>query len=229
MSTITNIRHQIAEGQLAEAAQATLAHAEACQIAPATNGLTALCAQLEETRRQWNTGQLSFDDYSRAHAQTAHKVADWLSQLPEEASPSAVKKMLREDVFKKRLFWLLALGKVLVIGRLLYHWGTGGFNKEQLFSSIGLLVPAFAAYLFVMFDDTLRRGASPLPRYVSGPLVRIAYWLLPAYALALMFLLELKVMNTLTFTEMTTGLALVESVLGGYVGKIVQAFFRKEE
>mgnify|MGYP001261775701 CR=1 FL=1 len=229
MNPLQLIRRQIAEGQLSEAALAALTHAEACQIAPAANGLTALSAQLEETRRQWNTGQLSFDDYSRAHAQTAHKLADWLDQLPEQATPGAAKRMLREEVFKKRLFWLLALGKLLVIGRLLYHWSTGGFNKEQLFSSIGLLAPAFAAYLFVMLDDSLHHRNTHVPRYVSGPLVRIAYWLLPAYALALMFLLELKVMNTLTFTEMTAGLALVESVLGGYVGKIVQAFFKKAE
>ena len=37
-----------------------------------------------------------------------------------------------------------------------------------------------------------------------------------------------KVQGDLTFGSMLIGLTIVESVLGGYIGQIVFAFFRKE-
>ena len=45
----------------------------------------------------------------------------------------------------------------------------------------------------------------------------------------LIFLIEKKVMPPhLSFAQLTAGFALVESVLGGYVSRVVSAFFKSE-
>ena len=138
--------------------------------------------------------------------------------------------MLEEGRFKNRILWLLLATKLLVIGRLWYHWSTGGFDKGEFLAALGLLTPAFAAYGSVILSDYLRahREGTVKRRFVSGPLVRIAFWVFPVYALALLYFIEQKAKSNFSFAEMNTGLALVESLLGGYVGQIVGAFFRKE-
>ncbi|MBK8923376.1 MAG: hypothetical protein IPM81_18010 [Saprospirales bacterium] len=190
--TLHDIRRQIADGELAPAAEAALDYAEKSGVAEAVNSLTAARAALEQTRQLWNSGQLSFEEYARQHARSTQALLDCLDRLPERPTPGAARRMLREEVFKGRLLWMLALGKVLVLGRLGYHWSTGGFNDEQGWACMGILAPTFAAYLYVVLDDYLRahREPSAPQRYVSGALVRFAYVIIPVYILALLFLME---------------------------------------
>lgn len=229
-STKKDIRARIAAGELPEAVGAALEYATQSGAAEAVNGLTTLSASLEEHRRQWASGQISFDEFSRAHARLAQGLSDWLDQLPDVSTPGAAKKMLDEGRFKNRILWLLLLTKLVVIGRLWYHWSTGGFDKGEFMAALGLLAPALAAYGSVILSDYIRaqREGIPKHRFVSGPLVRIAFWVFPVYALALLYCIEQKAKSNFSFVEMNTGLALVESLLGGYVGQIVGAFFKKE-
>jgi hypothetical protein len=228
--SLRNIRQQIADGELAPALRAALDHAEKSGIAETVNTLTGLSAGLEQTRQLWNTGQLNFEEYSRQHARYTQSLLHCLDRLPEHPNPAAARRMLPEDTFKKRLLWMLALGKLLVLGRLGYHWSTGGFNDDQGWACMGILAPTLAGYLYIVLDDYLRAHKEQAPvavRYVSGPLVQFVWIIIPAYMLALIFLMEKKVMPPhLSFTQMTAGFALVETVLGGYVSRVVSAFFR---
>ena len=224
--SLPDIRRQLAEGRLREAVGNATAYAESCDLAKAVNGLTELSAGMEETRQLWNTGQLDYDDYARSHARTTHSLLDWLDQLPATPTPTAARKMLREDLFKGRVLWMLVAGKLIVLGRFWYHWRTGGFNDEQGWAAIGILAPTLAAYLYVVLEGYLREHKEPPRlRYVSGPLVRLAYLIIPAYMLALLILVEKKAMSDINNAHMMAGFALVESVLGGYVGRVVSAFF----
>jgi hypothetical protein len=228
--SLRNIRQQIADGELAPALRAALDHAEKSGIAETVNTLTGLSAGLEQTRQLWNTGQLNFEEYARQHARYTQSLLHCLDRLPEHPNPAAARRMLPEDTFKKRLLWMLALGKLLVLGRLGYHWSTGGFNDDQGWACMGILAPTLAGYLYIVLDDYLRAHKEQGPvavRYVSGPLVQFVWIIIPAYMLALIFLMEKKVMPPhLSFTQMTAGFALVETVLGGYVSRVVSAFFR---
>lgn len=224
---LREIRHLAAGGEVGPAVQAALEYAEKSGVAEVFNSLTALSAQLEQTRQLWNTGQLDFETYARQHARYTHTLLAGLDRLPDHPTPAAARRMIPEDSFKKRLLWMLALGKFLVLSRLGYHWSTGGFNDEQGWAAIGILAPTLAAYLYVVLDDYLRahREHQTATRYVSGPLVRFAYAVIPVYILTLLFLIEKKAMSSISNAQMMAGFALVESVLGGYVSRVVSAFF----
>ncbi|MBL7774752.1 MAG: hypothetical protein JNK89_02050 [Saprospiraceae bacterium] len=230
MSPLHYIRQLVAQGELPAALQAATEHAEKAGMAESLNALAGLSAQLEQTRQLWNTGQLDFEQYSRQHARATQALLDQLGRLPEQPDPAAARRMLPEAVFKKRLLWMLVAGKFLVLGRFGYHWSTGGFNDEQGWAAIGILAPTLAGFLYVVLDDYLRahREAPAPQRYVSGSLVRFAYLMLPAYILALIFLIEKKAMSSINNAQMMAGFALVESVLGGYVSRVVSAFFRAQ-
>lgn len=228
--TKKNIRLRIADGALPEALTATFEYATQCGVVPVVNGLTVLTSSMEEHRRQWSSGQISYEEFSRGHARIAQSLVDWLDQLPEQPTPGAARKMVDETRFKKRVIWLLLLTKLLVIGRLWYHWSTGGFNNEQFMAVVGLLAPALAAYGAVVFSDYLQMHQDGIPkkRFVSGPLVNIILGVFVLYLMSLLFCIEQKAKEHFTFTQMTAGLVLIESMLGGYVSKVIGAFFKKE-
>jgi hypothetical protein len=225
-----DIRARIALGDLTVALASALEFATKSGIAEAVNGLTVLSGDLETQRQLMISGQVSFEEQSRAQARIAFSLTQWLELLPESPNPASAKKMLEEGNFKNRILWLLLLSKVLVIGYLWYHWSTGAFSKMEFFAALGLLAPALAAYGSVILSDYLRihREGRHQRRFVSGPLVRIAFWVFPIYAFSLVYFIKQKAQSNFSFEEMNTGLVLVESLLGGYVGQIVGAFFKKE-
>ena len=86
--------------------------------------------------------------------------------------------------------------------------------------------------LSVILADYLRAhrtAATPARRFVAGPLVTFGWWLFPIYIVVILWFINRKVTGDLSFAQMNVGLGLVESVLGGYVGQIVMAFFKKGE
>jgi hypothetical protein len=228
--TKSSIRQLITQGKLEAANAAALEYAEYSGLSDIANALTVLGSRAQDHHEKWSAGLISYEAYSRAHAQITHSLTDWVDRLPDEPTPGKKRRrLLTEATFKKRLFYLLCLIKVAVILRLSYHWSTGGFSNDQFQGTVALLAPALAAYISVMVADYLRqhhKGPQP-PRYISGPLVTFSYFLMPIYGLLLLLFIELKAKTVFSFAEMNTWLALVESVLGAYVGQIVFAFFRK--
>ncbi|MFT4761605.1 MAG: hypothetical protein ACI9LN_003588 [Saprospiraceae bacterium] len=229
-TTKKEIRDLLADGKTEAAATATFEYAEYCGLAEAVNGLAVVQSNLERDKKTWLSGQISYEESARHHARNAQAITDWLDGLPDVPVQNAAKKLLDEDRFKKRILYLLLVTKVVVLGRLAYHWSTGGFNKEQFIATLGLLAPALAAYFSAILADYIKaqKAQKPDRRFVSGPLVTMAYWAFPIYALALILFLEMKVKGTFSMAEMNAGLGIVEAVLGGYVGRIVYSFFKKE-
>jgi len=231
-----DIRRLVGQGDLKAAGATALEYAEYCGAASPANTLTVINSRLADHIAKWTLGLISYEEFSRSHAKIAYDLTAVLEELPEQPMPNAgKKKRLSEATFKKRLFYLMVAVKVVVVLRLWYHSnlasGTGGFTKAELFATMTLLAPVFVAYVSAMIADYIRahqEDAVPVRRYVSGPLVTAAYWLMPLYASALIYMIELKAATEFTFEEMNTGLSVVETVLGGYVGQIVFAFFKKE-
>jgi hypothetical protein len=230
--TKRDIRSMIAAGNLESATQAALSYAEYCQEAEVLNGLTVMAGNLEAHKKKWDTGQIAYEEYSRAHAQVTHGLAGWLDRLPDIPTRATKKRRLvDEGKFKSQVFYFLCLAKVLAIVYVVFHWSGGGFNKEQFFSTIGILGPTFGAYISVMLADYLRaqkEGPKPERRLVLVPVLKLSYWLFPAYVLCIVYVINLKIVGNLTIGEMNTALAMVETLLGGYIGQIVFAFFSKE-
>jgi hypothetical protein len=230
--TKTTIRELIIEGQLATAAGIATQYAEHCGLSDIAHALTTLSARIQDHQEKWNTGLIAYEDYSLAHAQLTHGLIQWIDRLPDVPKPAGPRrKFLTEETFKKRLFYLLLLIKAVVLARLAYHAGTGGFMSDQFQGTATLLAPALAAYIAVILADYLRQqkaGPQP-PRYISGPLVTFAYWLFPAYAIMLLLAIELKAKGSISFAGMNSWLALVESVLGGYIGQMVHSLFKERD
>lgn len=227
-----SIRELIGAGQLDTATTAAWEYAEYCGLADISNGLLALQSRLNDHLHKWQAGTLAYGDFTVTYSKLTSDLTAWVGCLPDAPKPAGLhKKFLTEAKFKKRVFLLLLLIKIIVLGWLYYHWSTGGFSADQFQGTATMLVPVFAALMAVILEDYLHqhKHGQQRPRYVSGPLIAIVYWLLPLYALALVALIALKAKGSITFSSMNTWLAVVESGLGAYVGKVVHGLFKKNE
>jgi len=230
--TKQSIRKQLGEGQLEAATAAALEYAEYSGLKDIANALTVLGSQVHQHHKKWDTGLISYEEFSQGHAKITHGLAEWIDRLPDHPAPSQKKRnLIAESTFKNRLFWLLCIIKVVIILRLHYHWSTGGFNNDQFQATVALLAPTLAAYISVMLSDYLRQHhqASQAESYLSGPLLTFSYILMPVYGLTLLFCIEMKAQTIFSFAQMNTWLALVESVLGMYVGQVIFAFFKRRK
>ncbi|WP_020569759.1 hypothetical protein [Neolewinella persica] len=154
-----------------------------------------------------------------------------IDQLPDAAALSAAEAKpegVAEDTLKKRLFWFLLIGKGTVITFAAILWSTGSFSNDQFIASLGILVPLFSAHLTLMIQDATHHRSILLPgdARVNKSFARLTYLLCMLYTLALLLLLNIRGPGNITFTQFTASLALVESGLGAYLGKVVYGLFR---
>ena len=227
-----DIRGQVADGQLEKAVKLAITYAEECRAAEALNALTVLSTQIEANKKNWTIGLIAYEDFSRALARQSMGLLEWLDQLPDSPNPTQQTKLMDEAVFKRRIFRLLVGSKALVFAFTFWMWKTGGFINEEATTTFSSLAPAFVAYLSLMLSDFIRQSrtdAVPKRRYVSGFLVNIAWWLFPIYALAQIYVVKQKVTGDFSFLQMNAALALTETLIGGYIGRIVEEFFKKEK
>ncbi|NUQ22760.1 MAG: hypothetical protein HUU34_02330 [Saprospiraceae bacterium] len=230
--TKSSIRELLGAGQLDAANAAALEYAEYCGLADISNGLLALQSRVSVHQANKQAGTVSYEDFTVNFARLANDLTAWVDCLPNTPKPAGPrKKFLTEANFKTRVAILLLLIKVVVLGWLYYHWSTGGFTADQFQGTATILVPVFAALLAVILEDYMHqhKNGQQRPRYASGPLIAVVYWLFPLYALALAVLIALKAKGSISFSAMNTWLAVVESGLGGYVGKVVHGLFKKNE
>ena len=227
--TKTEIRHLIADGQLRPAVAAAIEYAEKCQLPDPLNALTVLSGNLETHQRQWSTNQISYEEFLRTHARSAAALTDWLDQLPDSPTPAAQTRMLDENQYKWRIFWFFVGVKVIVLGRLWYHWDRGGFTQAEFFSTLTLLGAALAAHAMVMFDDLLRPEHTARRRFVATRTARLVQGVVLLYGIGLFAAIEYKAMHNERFAEMNTIITLTETLLGGMVGKAVARFFKKTD
>lgn len=223
------LKAMIAAGDSAGAARAALDYAEVCNDTEATAGIATISNTLAKDNKLWTTGQISHEDFSRAHARAAFGLSAWIDSLPDQPIPVIVKKRLEEERFKWRIFKWLVFAKMLVLLFTLYLWRTRGFTNDEAYTAFSALLPAFVAYVALMIKDFSQKEEEPSPvkRYASPRIVTIAWWLFPAYTFIQMYIVYLKVTGEITFAQMTMAVAATESILGGYIGDIVTSFFKK--
>lgn len=230
----TAIRASIANGELRTALDAAIRYATYCESKEPLDALQVAGAQLEQQIIYLGSGQISFDEFSRAQAQVTREVLEWTERLPNEIKKGAgKKKLLSESTLQRHLFLLLIICKGFVLGWVWYRWTqTGALNTERAMTLFGVLAPTFLASVYVIVEHYLqhyKKQGFTSTRVVSGPLVLLAYFMLPVYAYLMWYILQKGIISReWTFATMTTVMSSIETALGGLMSKLISTFFRQE-
>ena len=230
--TKESIRKLLMNGDLKAAIHATQEYADFCGLTHASNQLVLLLSKANKHEEAWESKNLTNNDYFQKHGQIGYELINWINYLPDNPVTKSGKRarLTNESSFKKWIFYALLGMKVIVFAYLYYHWETGGFTVAEFQGTATLLFPAFAAYITVIVNDYLKQTESPVkaPKYIVSPLVTFSYWLFPIYFLTLIVLIRAKAKTDINFIQMNFWLATAESVLGGYIGRLVNKLFKKE-
>ncbi len=211
--------------------------------------LVLLRSQWENLEKEEQSGTISWDTLLQNRNRVKRALLTLLDGLPEmlpvtrdlagHAKPTVAKPGVREDLFKKQVFFFMLLAKCWIIAWILLHKSTGGFSSGEAMATIALLLPAFTAYTTVMLGDFIKNRHQPTlpaafaPR-VSSTLVWITWIVFPIYVFALHWIIGEKAAGFLAddskanYESMTNWLAVVESAFGIYVGQIIHAVFKRE-
>lgn len=228
------LRRLVAANRLNDANEQLLAAARGEDYATIRNSILHQAGQLrhyEDLRIQGTEDPAAL---VRGRNQLSLDLLSLIDQLPDAAAASAAAqkpKGVAELTLKRRMFWLLLIGKLTVSLFAAFLWATGTFTTEQFIGLVGILMPVFAAHLTLMVQDSTKNRSilEPGDARVNKDFARRAYLLCLAYPALLLFLLNLRGPGTVTHVQFTALLAMAETGLGTYLGKIVFGLFKAGE
>lgn len=229
----SQLRLLIAENELERATKNLIKYTEKLGADEWHNKAVAIGSQYEDYEDQARLGILSPDELKRSRNGVVAKLLSLLDDLPDAATANGVPKRrgMTERALKNWIFVLLFLGKVALFGWIWFHLQTGGLSRGEALSTIGFLIPIFAAYIAAIINENVQnrynRNGPSLP--VRSSLIWITFLLIPIYIFVFWTVISARAKGTITEPEeMTTWLTVIESGLGVYVGTIVFTLFKKK-
>lgn len=137
---------------------------------------------------------------------------------------------MKESKFKTRLTWYILISKIFVILYILFEYSVKGYTGEQTFALISLIIPLFAVYLTAMVKDISEHRYVETEKVkdleVKKSFVRLSNFLFFIYPLSIVMIIFLGA-EYASFKLTQSGIAIIESGLGVYIGQIVFSMFKK--
>lgn len=189
--------------------------------------------QLQHYARLQMQGTEDYADLARIRNRASLNILDLIDQLPDSAQLEelAAKKPegTSEDSLKSNLFWILVIGKAIVIAFVTFLWSTNsGFGSKEYTATLGMLIPIFAVYIALMVEDATKSRTilKPGDRRVNKRFARTSYLFVILYPVILLLIINLRGPGNITFEQMNTFIGVTEAGLGTYVGKVIFGLFR---
>ena len=231
----TQLRRLVAGNYLQEATEKLLKATKGDEYGDFRSRVVHVSGQLNQYIDLDIDNTEDYDTVARQRNKVSLSLLELIDTLPDEAALKAGKVKppgVSEAKLKKRLFWFLIIGKILVLFYAFFLLDTGsGFTSDDMLTTVGVLIPMFGVFLAIMLQDTTkhRRILKPGDIRLTSDFARKAYFVVVVYPLLLVFLLFLRAVGKIpTPAAFTIILGLAESGWGAYVGKVVFGLFKEE-
>jgi hypothetical protein len=231
----TELRRLVAGNRLERATEKLLAATAGEEYGDFRSKVVHQSGQLNEYLDLQIHNTEDYDTITRNRNKISLGLLNLINDLPDAAALAAAKQAptgVSEHKLKKRLFWALLLGKIVVLFYAFFLVDTGsGLTSKDFLTVVGILIPMFGAYLAIILqDDTKnRRILKPEDIRVTSDFARKAYLVVGVYPFILCLLLYLRATGTITsMVALTLALGFAESGWGAYVGKVIFGLFRGE-
>lgn len=243
--TPKEIKALIADDRLDQAVDAMLSVTEEQGLTGLHNQLVIQSARLQQFKKEKNLGTTDFADLARNRIKISLALLDLADQLPKTAAEQKTKKLkgISERRFKRRVMALLIIGKVALFIFIFTIWQSGGLTFEGFLGTMGIVFPVFASYLSMGYQDMLSHRHEKVDTdklRVSRGVHLSAYVFFGLYYAAIFLVLYLNTVGAIpnavvegqegipSYKNLFAMLALVESFIGVYIGKLIFSLFKKE-
>jgi len=146
---------------------------------------------------------------------------------------------MKEQTLKTWIFILLILGKLFIVLYLYIKTAVGGLTQAEAITAGAIILPLFVAYLTVVLEDFFRnpykqdktdkKQPKLEPIRVKGSVVIATFTIIPLYVLGFWIVLNIASHDAQFSKSLPKVLAVIESVLGVYVGIIIKSLFKEKK
>lgn len=132
---------------------------------------------------------------------------------------------MTDKTLKRTLFSILFLFKLMFIITIFYLKSTSNILESHAISIISIIAPLFTVSLTIMFKDIIKNNNHTNNNHFDLYQAILCILIVLIYALAIIFVVYGKIVGFFNYEEMKIWIAVVESILGGYLGIIVNFLF----
>lgn len=221
------LRALIADGSLIDAAKSALEYAEASADAETLNGLITLQVDLNNSKELWSTGQITYEEMMRYQNRITHGLLHRVDELPDEPSPKAAKRRIKEENFKWLVFYLFLIAKFLVFSWIFFNWQTEGYKNAEAFSLFNAIFPGTIINMSIMFRSLFRGSIDNYAqrRFVQKRFRSLLFLIFLSYTIIQSFIIVEKVKGNLSFEFVTLGFVSVEIGLWRFMNMVTNGVF----
>ncbi len=143
---------------------------------------------------------------------------------------------MKSQALKTWIFILLIFGKLFIVFYLYIKTAVGGLTLNEAITAGSIVLPLFVAYLSVILEDFFRNpekiskeeAKKSVVRYKGGVVIS-TFIILPLYIFGFWLVLSIASHNAEFSKNLPKYLAIIESVLGVYVGIIIKSLFKSKK
>lgn len=231
-----DLRRLVAGDKLKAASQRLMAATTGDEYGDYRSRVLNMSGMLQSYQQQQLRGTEDYDTLTRSRNKISLTLLGLIDELPDEAALAAQESGplgISENTLKKRVFWLLLGGKIIVLAFAFFQYDTGGgITSEGMLTVLGILIPMFGAYLTLAFQDVTRNRnvLKPEDIRVNKAFARRTYLVVIMYPFILCGLLYLRALGIIaSMAGLTAALGLAESGWGVYVGKVIMGLFSERD
>ncbi|MEZ4825006.1 MAG: hypothetical protein R3C61_01750 [Bacteroidia bacterium] len=244
---LPDLQHRIASGEQETVVKWLLEISRLPAFETWKNSIIQLSAQWGEHQREKKQDTVSADVLRQRRSQIRQSLLELADEmedlvpdvevplLPEvETGPEETETKIplrtsgiREGKLRGHIMALLIAIKVILILFLWFLKTVDAISISEFITTATMMVPLFAAWIGVMFNDWLktRNQAEDRSPYVSRRFQMTVYAMLLGYGLIFFLILSLRGPATVNHEQMNLLLVILESGLGIYIGKLVTAMY----
>lgn len=225
------LRALIADGSLIDAVKSALEYAEASADSETLNGLITLHVDLNNMKELWSSGQITYEELVRTQSRITHGLLHRVDELPDEPSPKAAIRRIKEESFKWLVFYLFLSTKFLVFSWIFFNWQTEGYKNAEALSLFNAIFPGAVINLSIMFRSLFSGSMNSYTqrRFVQKRFRSLLFLIFLAYTIIQFFIIVEKVKGNLTFEFATLGFVSVEIGLWRFMSMITDGVFNNNQ
>lgn len=230
MRSKKELRALVADAQLEDALEGSIAYADAANDLESLNGLHTHLSDLRRYKEQFLGGQIAFEEYARAQARISAGLLHRIAALPDAPERSATRRRIREERFRWQVFYLFLTVKSLLFGWILFVWQVEGMSIAQFFVLCSALLPGVTVHLAAMFRSLFRSSVSGElpPRFVATRFRNLVWLAFLAYLLVQVVLVTQKANGNFTFEQSSAAFIGSEGFFGLFIAEIIKIVMKDE-
>lgn len=240
------IKALLADNQLSLATEQLLEYTQEKGLTELYNQVVIHSGKLKQYHKERRLGTIGYNELTRTRINLNLSLLELTDQLQDVEDTVKPKQLsgISEQKFKRQILSWLLFGKIFLFIFIFTVWESGGLTFDGFTGSLSIIFPVFATYLTLIYQDILNNRHNYKVKSqlrINRTLQYTAYFFFFLYYTGIVLIVYLQSVGKIpnvpkkvgdialkSFNNYYALLALVETFIGVYIGKLIFSLFKKE-